>query len=85
LESNLHQLGSPPEKLFSRTAALLLKVPFSRRAKAPTFGRDTVWERARNQLRETLREATFDKLLKDESCLGNLMLHENQEKEVRGA
>ncbi len=38
-----------------------------------------VWERARNQLRETLREATFDKLLKDESCLGNLMLYENQE------
>ena len=44
-----------------------------------------VWERARNQLRETLREATFDKLLKDESCLGNLMLYENQEKEARGA
>ncbi len=28
-----------------------------------------VWERARNQLRETLREATFDKLLKRGSCV----------------
>jgi Rrf2 family protein len=27
-----------------------------------------VWERARNQLRETLREVTFDKLVKEECC-----------------
>ena len=31
-----------------------------------------VWERARNQLRETLREATFDKLLNEESCISPL-------------
>jgi Rrf2 family protein len=28
-----------------------------------------VWEKARNQLRETLREATFAKLLKESSCI----------------
>ena len=28
-----------------------------------------VWEEARNQVRETLRDATFDKLMKDESCM----------------
>jgi len=28
-----------------------------------------VWERARNQMRETLRAATFDKLLNEESCI----------------
>ncbi len=28
-----------------------------------------VWEKARNQLRETLRESTFDKLVKGESCI----------------
>lgn len=27
-----------------------------------------VWEKARNQLRETLREATFDKLLQEDRC-----------------
>jgi len=31
-----------------------------------------VWERAKNQLRETLREATFDKLLNEESCISPL-------------
>ena len=28
-----------------------------------------VWKKARDQLRDTLREASFDKLLKDESCI----------------
>jgi Rrf2 family protein len=28
-----------------------------------------VWEKARNQLRETLRESTFDTLVKGESCI----------------
>jgi Rrf2 family protein len=28
----------------------------------------SVWEKARNQLRETLREATFAKLLKESNC-----------------
>lgn len=28
-----------------------------------------IWERARDQLRTTLREATFEKLLKEDSCL----------------
>ena len=27
-----------------------------------------VWERAKNQLRETLKEITFEKLLKEENC-----------------
>ncbi len=31
-----------------------------------------VWEKARNQLRQTLREATFDKLLNEESCISPL-------------
>ena len=31
-----------------------------------------VWEKARNQLRETLREATFAKLLKENSCFNPL-------------
>jgi Rrf2 family protein len=30
-----------------------------------------VWERARKQLRATLRQATFAKLLKEDSCFGN--------------
>jgi Rrf2 family iron-sulfur cluster assembly transcriptional regulator len=28
-----------------------------------------VWERARNQLRDTLRKARFDKLLREDSCV----------------
>lgn len=28
-----------------------------------------VWRKAKDQLRDTLREATFDKLVKEESCL----------------
>jgi Rrf2 family protein len=28
-----------------------------------------VWEKAKNQLRETLREMTFEQLLKEENCL----------------
>jgi Rrf2 family protein len=28
-----------------------------------------VWEKAKNQLRETLREITFEQLLKEENCL----------------
>jgi Rrf2 family protein len=31
-----------------------------------------VWEKARDQLRATLREATFDKLLKNESCMHSI-------------
>lgn len=31
-----------------------------------------VWIKARNQLRETLRQATFDKLIRDKSCLPGL-------------
>jgi Rrf2 family iron-sulfur cluster assembly transcriptional regulator len=27
-----------------------------------------VWEKAKNQLRETLKEITFDQLLKEENC-----------------
>ena len=38
-----------------------------------TCGVHLVWEKARNQLRETLREATFDKLLKGDSCISPLI------------
>ena len=34
-----------------------------------TCGVHLVWDKARNQLRKTLREATFDKLIKGESCI----------------
>ena len=30
---------------------------------------NAVWEKAREQLRATLRDATFDKLLKEDSCI----------------
>jgi Rrf2 family protein len=30
-----------------------------------------VWERARKQLRDTLREATFEKMLQDGTCFNN--------------
>lgn len=33
-----------------------------------------VWEKARTQMRDTLREATFDKLLKEPSCIQPLPL-----------
>jgi len=32
-----------------------------------------VWQKARNQLRETLRKATFAKLVKEESCMTQSM------------
>ena len=31
-----------------------------------------VWKKARDQLRETLREASFDKLLENESCMHSI-------------
>ncbi len=34
-----------------------------------TCGVHLVWEKAKNQLRATLQEATFDKLIKGESCI----------------
>lgn len=30
---------------------------------------NSIWEKARKQLRETLKQATFNKLLKDKSCI----------------
>ena len=35
-----------------------------------------VWEKARNQLRETLKEATFAKMLEEETCLFPLISSE---------
>ena len=35
-----------------------------------------VWEKARNQLRDTLREATFAKLLKEDSCVNPFLENE---------
>lgn len=37
--------------------------------RSPSCSVNRVWEKARNQMRETLRGVTFDQLLKDESCL----------------
>lgn len=33
-----------------------------------------IWDKARNQLRNTLREATFDKLLEENSCIAPLLM-----------
>ncbi|MGD8740277.1 MAG: Rrf2 family transcriptional regulator [Desulfobacterales bacterium] len=41
-----------------------------------------VWETARNQLRETLREASFSKLLKEDSCLNPFLESELKEKQA---
>jgi DNA-binding IscR family transcriptional regulator len=38
-----------------------------------------VWEKAREQLRNTLREATFAKLLEDETCIFPLISSELSE------
>jgi len=41
-----------------------------------------VWEKARNQLRETLREATFSWLLKEDSCFNPFIESQLQKKQV---
>ena len=41
-----------------------------------------VWEKARNQLRDTLRKARFDKLLKEDACVSLLVQIEGIRKEV---
>lgn len=41
-----------------------------------------VWEKARNQLRETLREATFSRLLKEDSCFNPFIESQLQKKQV---
>ena len=37
-----------------------------------------IWQKARNQLRETLRDATFAKLLQENSCLNPLEIDLNE-------
>ena len=41
-----------------------------------------VWEKARHQLRETLREATFAKLLKEDHCADPFLKNETERKPV---
>ena len=41
-----------------------------------------VWEKARNQLRETLREATFSRLLEEDSCFEPFIGSQFQKKQV---
>jgi len=41
-----------------------------------------VWEKARNQLRDTLRKAKFDKLLKEDACVSLLVQIEGMRKEA---
>jgi len=40
--------------------------------RSPTCSVHRIWEKARDQLRQTLREATFATLLEQESCAGTL-------------
>lgn len=42
-----------------------------------------VWEKARNQLRNTLREATFGKILREESCFSPLLTLADAKKKHR--
>ena len=42
-------------------------------ARSSSCSVNTVWERAREQLRKNLRAATFDKLLRDESCISPMI------------
>ena len=58
----------------------LLQPDTCHRSTACTVNR--VWEDARNQLRETLREATFSKLLTEDSCLNPFLESEFQNKQV---
>jgi Rrf2 family iron-sulfur cluster assembly transcriptional regulator len=45
--------------------------------RSPTCSIHRVWEKAKNQLRETLREATFAKMLKEEICVPPLTISED--------
>lgn len=38
-------------------------------SRSPSCSVNRIWEKTKNQMRETLRGVTFDQLLKDESCL----------------
>jgi Rrf2 family protein len=58
----------------------LLQPETCHRSTACTVNR--VWEDARNQLRETLREATFSKLLTENSCLNPFLESEFHKKQV---
>ncbi|HID34838.1 MAG TPA: Rrf2 family transcriptional regulator [Anaerolineae bacterium] len=51
-------------------------------ARSQSCAVNRVWEKARNHLRETLREATFDRLLKEESCLSPFLAPGDPKKEV---
>ena len=44
--------------------------------RSPECAIHRVWEKARNQLRETLKEATFAKMLEEETCLFPLISFE---------
>ena len=44
-----------------------------------------VWEKARNQLRETLREATFAKLLQKDNCFSAFEIENETEASVAGS
>lgn len=41
-----------------------------------------VWEKARNQLRQTLSEATFAQLLKEDSCINPFEQNQEQKKQA---
>ena len=50
--------------------------------RSPTCSVHRIWEKARDQLRETLRRATFDKLVNEETCLDRSIPLINELKEV---
>ena len=51
-------------------------------ARSNTCAVNKVWVKARNQLRNTLRESTFDKLSEEESCLSPLIISGAARKEA---
>ena len=50
--------------------------------RSPTCSIHRIWEKARGQLRETLKEATFAKMLKDETCISIQQGFSDLEKEA---
>jgi len=54
-------------------------------ARNRTCAVNRIWEKARNQLRDTLREATFARLLQEESCFTPLLTAQDPKKKRKTA
>ncbi len=77
-----YRLAVPPEKLtlLDVVEAMIGEIFLSDCLMSPDFcarnracAVNRIWEKARNQLRGTLREATFARLLQEESCFTPLL------------